>query len=79
MAWKDEAADPPAPIVQVGSTRLSYRLSCIQDLHAMLVEHGDHTNPGLLTEPGGSRTPYAVEAVAARSRSARKPAKPLLS
>jgi hypothetical protein len=25
----------------VGKTRLGYRLRCIEDLHAMLVEHGD--------------------------------------
>ena len=40
-AWRDEAADPPALVVQVGTTRLSYRLSCLADLHAMLLEHGD--------------------------------------
>lgn len=39
--WKDEAADPPALICQVGGTRLSYRLQAIDDLHAMLVAHGD--------------------------------------
>ena len=39
--WKDEAADPPALICQVGKTRLSYRLRAIDDLHAMLVAHGD--------------------------------------
>lgn len=40
-AWRDDAADPPALIVQVGTTRLSYRLRCIEDLHAMLRKHGD--------------------------------------
>ena len=40
-AYRDEAADPPALVVQVGSTQLRYHLSCIQDLHAMLVERGD--------------------------------------
>ena len=40
-AWRDEAADPPALKVRVGSTNLSYQLRCIEDLHAMLVEHGD--------------------------------------
>lgn len=39
--WKDELADPPAIICQVGRTRLSYRLQAIDDLHAMLKAHGD--------------------------------------
>jgi hypothetical protein len=40
-AWRDEGADPPALVVQVGTTRLSYDLRCLDDLHAMLAEHGD--------------------------------------
>ena len=40
-AWRDPEADPPALVVQVGSTRLSYQLRCIEDLHQMLLEHGD--------------------------------------
>ncbi len=39
--WKDEGADPPALIVQVGKTRLSYQLRAIDDAHAMLKAHGD--------------------------------------
>ncbi len=39
--WRDEAADPPALICQVGKTALSYQLRCIEDLHAMLQAHGD--------------------------------------
>lgn len=39
--WRDEAAEPPALKVRVGSTTLSYQLRCIEDLHAMLIEHGD--------------------------------------
>ena len=35
-AWRDEAADPPALVVQVGTTQLRYRLRCIDDLHEML-------------------------------------------
>jgi hypothetical protein len=38
-AWKDESKS--ALVVQVGSTVLSYHLRCIEDLHAMLKEHGD--------------------------------------
>jgi hypothetical protein len=40
-AYKDEAADPPALVVQVGSTQLRYHLCCIEDLHTMLKQHGD--------------------------------------
>ena len=35
-AYRDEAADPPALVVQVGKTQLRYHLRCIDDLHAML-------------------------------------------
>ena len=38
-AWHDEEKDTLA--VRVGSTTLSYQWRCIDDLHAMLVEHGD--------------------------------------
>ena len=41
MVWKDEEADPPALVVQVGKTRLSYQLRCIEDLAAMLKARGD--------------------------------------
>lgn len=40
-AWRDEDADPPALIIRVGTTRLSYRMQCIDDLHEMLVATGD--------------------------------------
>ncbi len=39
--WRDEGADPPALVCQVGSTQLKYHLSAIEDLHAMLKAHGD--------------------------------------
>jgi len=39
--YRDEAADPPALVCEVGSTKLSYHLRCIDDLHAMLQAHGD--------------------------------------
>ncbi len=41
QAWKDESKLPPELVVQVGTTRLSYQLRCIDDLHAMLKKHGD--------------------------------------
>ena len=40
-AYRDEAADPPALIVQVGKTQLRYDLRCIADLHEMLKAQGD--------------------------------------
>ena len=40
-AWRDEAADPPALVVQVGKTELLYRLRCLDDLAAMLKTHVD--------------------------------------
>ena len=40
-AWRDESADPPALVCQVGGTQLRYQLRCIEDLHAMLKAHGD--------------------------------------
>ncbi len=39
--WRDEAADPPALVCQVGSTQLRYHLRAIEDLHAWLREQGD--------------------------------------
>jgi hypothetical protein len=41
IAFKDESADPPALVVQVGKTELRYHLRCLDDLHAMLKKHGD--------------------------------------
>ncbi len=40
-AWRDPSLEPPALVVQVGKTQLRYHLRCIEDLHAMLQEHGD--------------------------------------
>ncbi|MCW2632986.1 MAG: hypothetical protein JWN44_7319 [Myxococcales bacterium] len=40
-AYRDEAADPPAVVVQVGKTQVRYHLRAIEDLHKMLAEHGD--------------------------------------
>ena len=39
--WRDEAADPPVLVCQVGSTRLTYQLRAIDDLHAWLTSQGD--------------------------------------
>jgi hypothetical protein len=39
--YRDESADPAALVCVVGKTTLSYQLRCLEDLHAMLVGHGD--------------------------------------
>jgi len=39
--YRDERADPPALLCQVGKTTLGYQLRCLDDLHVMLREHGD--------------------------------------
>ena len=41
MMYKDESSDTPALVCVVGKTVLSYQLRCLEDLHAMLKEHGD--------------------------------------
>jgi hypothetical protein len=41
LMYRDEAAEPPALVCVVGKTVLSYRLSAIEDLHAMLAARGD--------------------------------------
>ena len=38
---RDPEADPPALICTVGSTELRYHMRAVEDLHAMLTEHGD--------------------------------------
>ncbi len=47
---RDDAADPPALVVQVGKTQLRYHLRCIDDLHGMLRAHGDWTPLGSADE-----------------------------
>ena len=41
QAWKNETADIPALVVDVGKTRLSYQLRCLDDCHKMLLDYGD--------------------------------------
>jgi len=48
--YRDESADPPALVCQVGSTTLKYHLQAIDDLHEMLREHGDWTPLGAADE-----------------------------
>src|SRR5262245_41215055 len=40
-AYRDDSLEPPALVVNVGTTELRYQLRCIDDLHAMLVDNGD--------------------------------------
>ena len=40
-AYRDESLDPPALVVDVGKTQLRYHLRALDDLHAMLMQHGD--------------------------------------
>lgn len=40
-AYRDPSLDPPALVVNVGSTQLRYHLRCIEDLYEMLKTHGD--------------------------------------
>jgi len=39
--YRDEAADPPALVCQVGTTQLRYHLRAIDDLRSMLTSYGD--------------------------------------
>jgi hypothetical protein len=39
--YRAESADPPALVCVVGKTTLSYQLRALDDLHAMLKDHGD--------------------------------------
>jgi hypothetical protein len=41
VMWKDEDAEPPTLVCQVGTTQLKYQLRAIEDLHAMLKAVGE--------------------------------------
>ena len=71
QAYKDESAEPPALVVQVGKTQLRYHLRCIDDLHAMLKKHGDWMPLGSADE----QKPAAEGTVEAWGRSAANPVK----
>src|SRR3978361_1269607 len=68
-AYRDPDADPPALVVQVGKTQLRYHLSCIEDLHAMLVRYGDWMPLGTADE----QKPAADGTVEAWGRSSDNP------
>ncbi len=69
LAYRDESADPPALVVQVGKTQLRYHLRCIEDLHAMLKAHGDWMMLGSADE----QKPAKPDTVEAWARSADNP------
>jgi hypothetical protein len=48
--YRDEQADPPALVCQVGSTKLTYHLRAIEDLHRWLGEQGDWVPLGAADE-----------------------------
>jgi hypothetical protein len=47
---RDDEADPPLLVCQVGSTKLTYLASAVDDLHAWLVEQGDWVDLGAADE-----------------------------
>lgn len=59
--YRDPDADPPALVCVVGSTTLKYHLAAIEDLHAMLVAHGDWMDLGAADEQKPAK-PGTVEA-----------------
>jgi hypothetical protein len=69
LMYRDEGADPPALVCVVGKTTLAYRLSAIDDLHAMLVDRGDWVALGSADE----QKPAAEGTVEAWARSADNP------
>jgi hypothetical protein len=67
--YQDESADPPVLVCVVGKTTLSYQLRALDDLHAMLREHGDWMLLGAADE----QKPAAEETVEAWARSPHNP------
>lgn len=67
--YRDEAAEPAALVCQVGSTQLRYQLRCLDDLHAMLKEHGGWMPLGSADE----QKPAADGTVEAWARSQQNP------
>jgi hypothetical protein len=67
--YRDEAADPPALVCQVGKTQLRYRLSCLEDLAAYLKQAGDWVPLGAADE----QKPAAEGTVEAWGRSESNP------
>ena len=71
QAYRDEGAEPPALVVQVGKTQLRYHLRCVDDLHAMLLKNGDWVVLGSSDE----QKPAAAGTVEAWGRASNNPVK----
>jgi hypothetical protein len=69
QAYRDPSLEPPALVVQVGKTQLQYHLSCLDDLHTMLVDAGDWVPLGNADE----QKPAADGSVEAWARSTDNP------
>jgi hypothetical protein len=67
MMDRDDAAYPPQLVCTVGSTKLTYDARAIDELHAMLVAHGDWMDLGGADE----QKPAAAGTVEAWGRSGR--------
>jgi hypothetical protein len=67
--YKDESLNPPALVCMVGKTELRYDLRALEDLHAMLKQHGDWMALGSADE----QKPAAEGTVEAWGRSAKNP------
>jgi len=68
-AFRDEGLDPPALVVQVGTSELRYHLQCLEDLHDMLSERGDWVPLGNADE----QKPATEGSVEAWGRAAENP------
>jgi hypothetical protein len=68
-AWQEPDSEPPALVVQVGTTQLRYHLRCIEDLHVMLRERDDWMPLGNADE----QKPAAEGTVEAWGRSGTNP------
>lgn len=71
QAYRDADVDPPALVVQVGTTQLRYQLRCIEDLHALLAKNGEWMPLGSADE----QKPAAGGTVEAWGRSPSNPVK----
>jgi hypothetical protein len=69
LAYRDMTTDPSTLACVVGKTRLGYQLRCLEDLHAMLTEHGEWMALGTADE----QKPAAEGTVEAWARSPQNP------
>jgi hypothetical protein len=67
--YRDVTSDPSALVCIVGTTKLSYQLRCLEDLHAMLKSHGDW----MLLGSADEQKPAAPGTVEAWARSTENP------